>query len=128
MTVSDFNDKQLDNEHLDRRLRALHADAIDQVSAATMAQLHRRRQDALAGKAPRGFGWPVPAAIAATLAVAIGLGLGLGSLEPAAPGQPPAVVAQGDADALEDALDGLDQNPDFYAWLASSDAELLAME
>ena len=124
MTRSD-----LDNETLDRRLRAAHAESIARISAPTMAQLHQRRHQALAGKGVSRFGWQLPAAFAAVLAVAVGLGLGLGVMdEPAIGATEPALVANEGANTLEDALEGLDQNPDFYAWLASSDADLLAME
>ncbi len=124
-----MNAPDLDNARFDRRLRAVHAEAVEQVSAATMAQLHQRRAAAVAGRPARRFGWPLAMASAAVLALAVGLGLGLGGSggpEPGSSDQP--MLALDAAPPVEDAYDGLDQSPDFYAWLASSDAELLAME
>lgn len=118
------------HDRFDRAARAARGDALAHVSAATMAQLQRRRHAALSAKPARGLRWPLPAAaFASLLVVAVGLGFGLrmsGDAPPAPAGQ---VLAAIDADAgVEDAFDDLDQNPDFYVWLASGDADLLAME
>ncbi len=111
----------------DQTARGAHADALAQVSAATMAQLHRRRHAALETPA-RPTRWRLPAAaFASLLVVAAGLGFGLRSINDAPPpasAAAPAVVAPG----IEAVLDDLDQNPEFYVWLASRDADLLAME
>lgn len=123
------------HDRFDQRLRALHADALAQVSAGTMAQLHRRRAAALSGEAAgrsRRLGWRLPAAAFASLLVAaVGLGFGLQAFRDGAPPAPAAAPAVATLDAgtgIEDVLDDLGQNPDFYAWLASGDADLLAME
>ncbi|WP_202842507.1 hypothetical protein [Luteimonas saliphila] len=119
-----------DHGRLDQALRARYAEAVSQVSGATMAQLHRRRHAALADAPSRGSRWRLPAAaFASLLVVAGGLGIGLrmsGEAPPAAAETPVAVAAAGTG--IEGALDDLDQNPDFYVWLASGDADLLAME
>src|SRR5690606_29069822 len=61
----------------DQAARGAHADALAQVSAATMVQLHRRRNAALATPA-RSARWRLPAAaFASLLVVAAGLGFGL---------------------------------------------------
>lgn len=117
------------HDRFDRAMRAVHADAVAQVSAATMAQLHRRRHAALAAKPARTLGWPLAAAFASVLAVAVGLGFGLHTGGDTAPPAAGDTLAAGEADAgVETALDALEQNPDFYVWLASGDADLLAME
>ena len=115
-----------DNERFDAAMRGLHARAVSEVSATTSAQLHRRRHAVLQGEARprRRFGWPAAAAFASLLVVAIGFGFGLQTTgeAPAAP----AMAATGGE--VEDAYAALDENPDFFLWLASSDATLLAME
>jgi len=115
----------------DRAAKGAYAAALAQVSAATMAQLHRRRHAALAAPA-RSPRWRLPAAaFASLLAAAAGLGFGLRSLDDA-PTPPPAPASAAIPAAvdpgIETALDDLDQNPEFYVWLASRDADLLAME
>ena len=108
----------------DLAARAAHADALAHVSAATMAQLHRRRHAALASTPARGWRWPLPAAaFASLLVVAVGLGFGL-RMADEAPTVPaaPALAAAGAEPGIEAVLDDLDQNPDFYVWLASGDA------
>lgn len=116
---------------LDQAARAAHADALAQVSAATMAQLHRRRHAALAGTAPRWrWRWPLPAAaLASLLVVAAGLGVGL-RMDAGTPAtqEVPAVAAAGAEAGIETVLDDLDQTPEFYVWLASGEADLIAME
>lgn len=117
------------HDGVDRVARTAHAQALAQVSPATMAQLHRRRHAALQGGAARTPRWRLPAAAFASLLVAaVGLGFVLQTGREAAPAQPPAIAALPADTGLEEALDDLDQNPDFYVWLASGDAQLLAME
>lgn len=118
-----------DNERFDQAMRGLHARAVSDVSATTMAQLHRRRHAVLQGEAhPRRLGWPAAATFASLLVVAIGLGFGLQTTsEPPAPSAPVA-TADTPVDEADDAYAALDENPDFFLWLASSDATLLAME
>lgn len=118
------------DDRFDDAMRRLHAQAVPQVSAGTMAELHRRCHAALAGEARprRWFGWPVAAAFASVLAVAIVLGIGLqdASHDPATT---PAIASADAASAdYDEAFDALDENPDFFVWLASSDATMLAME
>lgn len=119
-----------EDQRFDDAMRALHARAVAGVSAGTMAQLHRRRHAALQGEARprRWFGLPAAAAFASLLVVAIGLGFGLQTTSD--PVAPPAAVATSDVPVAEvdDAYAALDENPDFFLWLASSDANLLAME
>ena len=117
-------------DSFDQAARAAHADALAHVSAATMAQLHRRRHAALASTKARGWRWPLPAAaFASLLVVAVGLGFGLRMADEAPPAPTePALAATAADPGIETVLDDLDQNPDFYVWLASGDADLIAME
>lgn len=72
--------------------------------------------------------WPLGAALAAAAVVAISLGLRPHpATVPQAVSSSGASVVVASADT-DDATATLDRNPDFYAWLASSDAEQLAME
>ncbi len=114
----------------DRALRAVHADAVAHVSAATMAQLHRRRHAALSGAPARAFrGWPLAAAgLASLLVVAVGLGFALRPGDGPAPSTPAVAGVDANGDGLEEVITDLDESPDFYVWLASGDADLLAME
>lgn len=114
----------------DQAMRAAHADAVAHVSAATLAQLHRRRRRAaLDAASARTTRWRLPAAaFASLLVVAAGLGIGLRSTGDAPSPQPAPPVAATTGPGIEGVLDDLDQDPDFYVWLASGDADLLAME
>ena len=123
------------DRHLDRVARALHAQAVEHVPARTLRQLRARHAPAVLvrPRPVRAFGWVAAAACAAVFAVAIGL-----RQEPVAPAAAPVVAADaatrgGDApvsgnDAYADALASFDEDPGLYLWLASSDAQPLAME
>lgn len=117
------------HDRFDQAARAAHADALAHVSAGTMAQLHRRRHAALASPPARGWRWPLPAAaFASLLVVAVGLGFGLRMSDEAPPAAATPALAAGTEPGIEAVLDDLGQNPDFYVWLASGDADLIAME
>ena len=117
-----------DHRGFDQAIRAVHADALAHVSAATMAQLHRRRHAALApARAPRR--WPLAAAgFASLLVVALGVGFALRPGDAPAPARATVASTAAENSGLEEVITDLDQNPDFYVWLASGDADLLAME
>lgn len=114
-------------DRFDQAARAAHAQALEHVSAATMAQLHRRRHAGLARPARTRWRLPV-AAFASLLVVATGLGLGLRMADPPSGSAGPALAATSAEPGIEAVLDDLDQTPDFYVWLASGDADLIAME
>jgi hypothetical protein len=117
----------LGHDRFDQAARAAHAQALEHVSAATMSRLHRRRHEALAR--PTRARWQLPvAAFASLLVVAFGLGVGLRMAEPPAAPAAPALAAVATEPGIEAVLDDLDQTPDFYVWLASGDADLIAME
>jgi hypothetical protein len=115
-------DNRRSDDRFDEAMRALHASAVAHVSPQLRWKL-RPAPRVTGGVAGRFGNWragPLAAgAVAAALAVAIGLGL-RGPHEPAAIA-PVAAVAPDTA-----AAGVLDQDPDFYAWLASEDAELVA--
>jgi hypothetical protein len=124
-----------DQDELDRVARGLHAKAVGQVPARTLYALRVRR--ASAGRAiaparsrlPSVPGWSLAAAAGvAVFALAIGLRQDAG--QPAAPESAPmAVVEDAAVDvAYGDALAAFDEDPELFLWLASVDAQPLAME
>lgn len=115
-------------ERFDATLRAHHAAALGHLSPRVQAQLAQRRNVALRGEARAGAGRPqrvrlAVAGFAAVFALALGLRFAPQSTEgaPVAPRVTASTqYASGNA--------ALEEDPDFYAWLGSSDAPLLAME
>jgi anti-sigma-K factor RskA len=119
-----MNDSSRD-DRFDAAMRQSYDAATNRLSARTQAQLQQRRRAASSGQpalepSRRHFGWPVAASFAAVLALAIGLQV---RWQPESTATVP-IVADND-DNLDTVLD---ENPDFYLWLASSDANALAME
>lgn len=111
------------DDAFDAGLRATWREAVDAVPP-TLAR--RLRPAATESRAPAR--WPLGAALAA--AAVLALAIGLRSHPAGAPEAAPATTA---ANAIAAGGDGsltapLDRSPDFYAWLASPDAERLAME
>ncbi len=123
---SAINDEQ---EAFDRSLRQLHAAAVTQISPQTLARLRSARhglQDAAAPRRGYAWRWLAASAFSAVLAVAIGLQF-MPQPDPVPAAQP--LIAAIDAnDGYASGTTALDENPDLYLWLASSEAEPLAME
>lgn len=114
--------------HFDAGLRARHAEALQRLSPQVLAQLAQRRHAALRGQPPTnirhgGLRYAI-AGFAAVGALALGLQLQRPAGLPLAPAATTAAVAA--STPRNDTL--LDQDPEFYAWLASPDARQLAME
>lgn len=113
-----------DDAAFDAELRALHRTSLRQLSPATLAKLRAARASAQAAPAPRRWPWVTATAFSGLLA----LGLGLQFMTaPQGPG-PQAAAASAGSGATENAGELLDENPDLYLWLASSEAQPLAME
>lgn len=113
---------------LDARAREAHRAALHALSPAVRAQLRRRTRLALAGE-PAGHGTRVAAPrwgwiAAPALALALAFALPWPGAEDSAPSAPVAVAP---APELEVAAP-LEQDPDFYLWLASADAVALAAD
>lgn len=110
-----------DQDAFDARMRAAHAESLARLSPRVQAQLAQRRA-ALA--APRtsharpAFGWAL-----ATLAICA---LAVGVFRPAERAPTPTTLAG--TTEVAPAPDTLEDNPDFYLWLASRDADSLASE
>lgn len=126
----------------DATARAVHARALDAVPARTRLALRAAARGHAGERAParRGWlpaaGWAFAGAGALALAVGIGLRPGAVTLPDAAPATGPALAALDAADAdartAGDAFDlasaSFDEDPGLYLWLASADAQPLAME
>ena len=109
----------------DNELRGHHATAVDRLSPRTRAQLAQRRNAALRGERvapPYGMRYAA-AGFAALCALAIGLQFGIA---PAPTG--PVTTSIASTSATTSATTMLDEDPEFYAWLASADAQQIAME
>lgn len=110
----------------DEAARGLHRRALGEISAPTRARLRLARHAAATDvRAPRrGMGWALASGCTAVFALAIGLQLQRGpqAVAPAAV-TPVAALPAPEAAAYDSstALASLDENPDFYLWLASDD-------
>ncbi|MCE7031060.1 hypothetical protein LY625_00190 [Lysobacter sp. GX 14042] len=121
----------------DGRARELYRQSLEQLPASTHARLRAARRDALS--APPGAlrmqrWWPAGMAAALALAVVATLGLERPP-QPAtetrlvqAPATPVATSLASSDPELALMLESLDNNPDFYLWLAANDDALPALE
>jgi hypothetical protein len=115
-----------DKETFDRDMRKLHAAAVDQISPRTLARLRAARHAAqTAPQRGHAWRWAAASVLPAILAIAVGVRF-LPHSAPTPVAQPMATATSGGAYA--DSVAVLDENPDLYLWLASSEAEPLAME
>lgn len=126
----------INDSDFDATLRRHHAQALANVSTRTQAQLQLRQRAATTPArhaSMRAFAWPLAAACAAGVLV---VGLQWHQADTPVPADASSVAASSDtadaaappADDEFDAYTALDETPDLYLWLASSDAATLAME
>ncbi len=114
------------NQSFDHDMRRLHASAVSNISPQMLAQLRAARHAAQTAP-PRGHAWRWLAATAFSAMLAVALGVQF--LPSAGPlSAAPPVAAAGSAPGYTDTVATLDENPDLYLWLASSEAAPLAME
>ena len=118
-----------DNARFDTQARAAHAGSLEALSPRVLAQLQQRRRAAIAAGAAgampamhRRHGWAWLGAPALALALAFAAPWRTAH-DPA-----PVLPAVASAVAANAAPTTLEQDPDFYLWLASSDAVALASE
>lgn len=111
------------HDTFDARLRAAHDVALERLSPKTQAQLVQRRRRALAAQGAPHAGPAVRWAVAtlAVCVVAIGVLHPLRDPAPSAPRLASIATSAAPAETIDD-------NPDFYVWLASGDADSLASE
>lgn len=126
-------------QRFDDDARALHADALANVSPRVRSRLQQARQAASLGapaKPSRLWAW---AGSTAVFALALGVGMQLQNAPVSSPGdilltakttasatdQTLAAVEEVDIE-ISELLAALDENPDFYLWLAANDGALSA--
>lgn len=107
-------------EHFDRAMRNRYAEALDQVSPATLARLRAARREATRAQVQRGRGWKLAGACAALVALALATQLQLPRTAPS----PPALAVHPAPERVDAAVAALDENPDLYLWLAANDDAL----
>ncbi len=120
--------RSFDPDRFDAMVRQRHAESLHMLSPGVRAQLVQRRNAAMRGQAlHRGTGLRVGAAAFATLyALAVGLQLRTNALPGDLATGGALVASVGGSDRANSTM--LDEDPEFYAWLASSDAQQVAME
>jgi anti-sigma-K factor RskA len=121
-----------DDTGFDAQARGLHRASLAQVSPQTLMRLrtarHEAQRAAPAGGA-RSWRWLTATAFSAVLAVGIGVQfLPRMSTAPAPGAANPVAVTDGEASLDEATAGTLEEDPDLYLWLASADAQPLAME
>ena len=114
----------ISDEGFDRALRAIHADAVSNVSARTRAQLRQRLRGATRPAPSRRHRWQLASALVAVLLVA-GAYWRTTMVSPETPS--PAAVATNATDN-GDLVAVIDETPDLYLWLDSDEATRLASE
>lgn len=115
------------NNEFDRGMRQLHAAAVSQVSPQTLARLRAARHAAQTVP-KRGHAWRWAAATAFSAVLAVALGVQFLPQSGTVPATQPTAATVANDEVYGDSLAALDENPDLYMWLASSEAEPLAME
>ena len=120
-------------DDLDALVRNLHARAVEQVRPRTLYELRVRRANAAraATRASRRLpGWSLAAAAgAAVLALVVGLRPDIGRQAAPEHAMPVAAVEAVATDPDDgDALVAFEEDPELFLWLASVDAQPLAME
>lgn len=118
----------LAHDHFDDAMRQHHAASLAHLSPQLRAQLVQHRNAAKRGAAAhRGQGLRVGAAAFATLC-ALAIGLQLRTVAVPETDVPAQALASAAAGASRTQATMLDEDPEFYAWLASSDGQQVAME
>ena len=112
---------------LDAALRGHHQVSLQQLSPKVRAQLARRRHAALRGTSPQRSHRLGYAAAGFAALCALAIGLQFHSPPTPSPAADTMLVGKKAIPARTDSII-LDQDPDFYAWLASPDAMQVAME
>lgn len=115
--------KRIPENEFDAHARGLHAAALTRLSPQTLLRLRAAREQA--GRASQRRPWPWLAATAFSMLLAVMIGVQW------LPGpQAPTLAADAGnvANAGDTAATLLEENPDLYLWLASSEAQPMAME
>lgn len=109
----------------ERALRERHAEAVARISPQMRAQLAQRRHAALRGGAAI-RARPGLRPLAVGLAMAGVVAMGLRWMSPTEVALPASGIAAAAPQQAPHTI--LDEDPEFYTWLASADGQLLALE
>jgi hypothetical protein len=112
-------------DRFDAAMRALHQDALVHVSPRVRWKL-RPATGTKSSTTDRPSAWRMGTALAGVAAAVFALALGVSLWKPVEEANPATGALA--ATSPDDGATVLEQDPDFYAWLASDDADLLAME
>lgn len=118
-----MNDETTGNA-FDAAMRQRYRLAGERVSPRTRMQLRPRAARPALAWSP---GWRVGAGMAGVAAALFAVTFALNLHRPPSPGAASQPMA-GDVAVDPDPVATLDEDPDFYAWLASEDADMLAVE
>ena len=116
-----------ESTRFDQALRGHHHVSLHQLSPKVRAQLAQRRHAALRGTSPHRSHRLKFAAVGFAALCALAIGVQFRSPPTHGPAANPMVASMNASASRADGII-LDQDPDFYAWLASSDAMQVAME
>ena len=119
------------HDTFDRAMRDRYREAVQHVSPATRTQLRANRHAATRGEWMPARGWSLGAAFGGVAAVVFAVTFSLNLDQRLDEGVSPDSPATGNMLAVANDMPlvtALDQDPDFYAWLTSSDAQLMTME
>jgi hypothetical protein len=111
-------------DRFDAAMRALHQDALAHVSPGVRWKL-RPATAAQSSRTDRASAWRRATALAGVAAAVFALALGVSLWKPLDDARPATNTLA--AESVDDGATVLEQDPEFYAWLASDDAGLLAM-
>lgn len=119
-----------DIHEFDSIARGLHDEAVAQLPWRVREQLRRARlQPQLTSRAYRPVpGWMLATACAAVLAVTVGIAIAPRAPAPASETPLAGKSTNNNDSPYGDALATLDEDPDFYLWLATTSVQPLAME
>lgn len=107
----------------DAHARACHDASLQQLSPRTQARLAQARRPTARRAPPHRAAWAVPVMVAAIAVLAIAVQWRTDPRGAVPVGTPAVAVADPDA-ASADPAAALDENPDFYLWLASADGAM----
>lgn len=112
----------------DAAMRDLHRSAVASVTPQLRWKLRPAPTGGAAGRfGGRGFGdWRVGTGLAAVTAAVFAVAIGFGLRAPDDAASPTSTLAANDP--ATETVGVLEQDPDFFAWLASDDAALVAVE
>jgi len=120
--------KNSSSEAFDHDMRQLHAAAAANISPRTLARLRGARHTAQTTAPRHGHAWRWIAASAFSAVLAVAIGVQFLPRSTPVPAMQSTAVATGMGNDYSDSVATLEENPDLYLWLASSEAEPLAME